>query len=131
MLNMEPWTVAKKSFKLVWRCHLLLSGLLAKGHLPRMSRQLSVADRVDNEIIPGAVHRSPGVCLMPEETPGKPQLGDRLMKRLFASNEVPFLHMRSVVLTARQEGRRKERRKGWGGFVFHRAVISLLKCNTC
>ena len=29
----------QKSFKLVWRCHQLLSGFLAKGHLPRVSRQ--------------------------------------------------------------------------------------------
>ena len=27
------------SFKLVWRCHQLLSGFLAKGHLPRVSSQ--------------------------------------------------------------------------------------------
>ena len=36
----------------------------------------------DNEMIPGTVNRSPGICLMPEENPGKPQLGDRLMKGL-------------------------------------------------
>ena len=30
---------AKKSFKLVWRCHQFLSGFLAKGHLPRVPRQ--------------------------------------------------------------------------------------------
>ena len=29
----------QKSFKLVWWCHQLLSGLLADGHLPRVSRQ--------------------------------------------------------------------------------------------
>ena len=29
----------KKIFKLVWRCHQLLSWFLAKGHLPRVSRQ--------------------------------------------------------------------------------------------
>ena len=29
----------QKSFKLMWRCHQLLSGLLAKGHLPRVSRR--------------------------------------------------------------------------------------------
>ena len=37
-------------------------------------------DKGDNEMIPGAVHRSPGICLKAEENPGKPQLGDRLMK---------------------------------------------------
>ena len=48
----------------------------------------------------GAVHRSPGICLTAEENPRKPQLGDRLMKGLcgqvIASNEVPFLKIRSV-----------------------------------
>ena len=28
----------------------------------------------DNEMIPGVVHRSPGICLTAEENPGKPQL---------------------------------------------------------
>ena len=36
----------------------------------------------DNEMIPGAVHGSPGSCLPAEETPRKPQVGDRLMKEL-------------------------------------------------
>ena len=36
----------------------------------------------DNEMILGAVHRSPGICLTTEEIPGKSQLGDRLMKGL-------------------------------------------------
>ena len=29
----------QKNFKLVWRCHQLLSGFIAKDHLPRVSRQ--------------------------------------------------------------------------------------------
>ena len=37
-------------------------------------------DKGDNEMILGAVDRSPGVCLTAEENPRKPQLGDRLMK---------------------------------------------------
>ena len=39
-------------------------------------------DKGDNEMILGAVHRSPGICLTAEENPRKPQLGDRLMKGL-------------------------------------------------
>ena len=35
LLSMEPGAAAKKSYKLMWRCHQLLSGFLAKGHLPR------------------------------------------------------------------------------------------------
>ena len=48
---------------------------------PSVTSDTSVAnDKCDNEMIPGAVHRSPGIGLKVEETPGKPQLGDRLMK---------------------------------------------------
>jgi hypothetical protein len=36
----------------------------------------------NSEIIPGAVHRSPGIFFTAEENPRKPQLGDRLMKGL-------------------------------------------------
>ena len=63
----------------MWRCHKILSGFLAKGHLPRVS---VTNDKGDNEMIPGAVHISRGICLTAEENPGKPQLGDRLLKRL-------------------------------------------------
>ena len=39
-------------------------------------------DKGDNEMIPGAVHRSPGIYHTAEENPRKPQLGDCLMKGL-------------------------------------------------
>ena len=39
-------------------------------------------DKSDNEIIPGPVHRYPGICLTAKENPRKPQLEDRLMKVL-------------------------------------------------
>jgi hypothetical protein len=60
-----------KSFKLEWRCHQLLSRSQTKGHLPRVSRQSrpSTNDKGDNEMISGAVHRSPGIYLTAEETP--------------------------------------------------------------
>ena len=35
-----PWNAARKAIKLVWQCHQLLSGFLAKGHLPQVSHQL-------------------------------------------------------------------------------------------
>ena len=38
LLFMEPWVAAKKSFKVVWRYHELLSGFLVNDHLPRVSR---------------------------------------------------------------------------------------------
>ena len=73
--SMEPCCY-QKSCKLVWRCHQLISEFLAKGHLPRMCHQsrLRANDKGDNEKIPGAVHRSPGIYLTAEENPGKPQL---------------------------------------------------------
>ena len=45
---------------------------------PRVSLQsrLSGNDKGENEMIPGAVHRSPGIYFSSEENPGKPQLGD-------------------------------------------------------
>ena len=39
-------------------------------------------DKGDNEMILGAVHRSPGNCLTVEGSPRKSQLGDRLMNAL-------------------------------------------------
>jgi hypothetical protein len=53
------------------------SGFLAKGHLPRMTRQslLSANDKGD-VMIQETLHRSPGIYLAAEENPGKPQLGD-------------------------------------------------------
>ena len=50
-------------------------------------------------MIPRAVHKSPGICHVAEETPGKPQLGDHSMKAvrpIIASNGVLYLHMGSV-----------------------------------
>jgi hypothetical protein len=34
------------------------------------------SDKGNNEMNPGAVHRSPGICPTAEENPGKPQLGE-------------------------------------------------------
>ena len=39
-------------------------------------------DKGDNEMIPEAVHISPGIYRKAEENPGKLQLGDRLRKGL-------------------------------------------------
>ena len=50
---------------------------------PSVASITSVAnDKGDNEIILGAMHRSPDICLTVEENPRKPQLGDRVMKEL-------------------------------------------------
>jgi hypothetical protein len=65
-------------------------------------------EKDDNEMILGAVHRSPGICLTAEENTRKPQLADCLMKGLYdqlsPQMETLFFHS-----TAQQEGRRKGR----------------------
>ena len=63
--------------------HRLKWGLFPPNEVSRISvaAVTSVAnDKDDNEMIRGAVHRSPGICLSAEENPGKPHLGDRLKK---------------------------------------------------
>ena len=51
--------------------------------VPSVESVTSVAnDKGDNEMILGAVHRSPGIWLTAEENPRKPQLGDSLMNGL-------------------------------------------------
>ena len=70
-------------------------------------------DKGDNVMIPGAVHRSPGICLTAEENPRKPQLGDHLMKGL-CDQSFPQIGSFSskwgrLDRTARQGGRWKER----------------------
>jgi hypothetical protein len=52
----------------------------------------SVNGKGDNEMKPGAMHRSPGIYIMAEINPRKPQL-DHLTK---ASNGVPYIQMQSV-----------------------------------
>ena len=89
---MEPRAAAKKCFKLVWWCHQLLSGFLGKDHLPRVACQsrLSANNKSDNEMIPGVMHRSPGIYLSV-----RTQL-IQAVRPVIASNEVPYLQMRSV-----------------------------------
>ena len=83
---------------------------------PSVTSVMSVAnDKGDNELIPGAAHRSPGICLTAEESSGKPQLGDRLMKGLCYQSSpqmgVTFLQMR----TMGSHGTREERKEGKDG----------------
>ena len=70
-----------------------MSGFLAEGHLSRVLR-LFANEEGDNEMIPGTVHRSPGMCLTAEENPGKTQLGNRLMKGLCGQSSP---HVRSLI----------------------------------
>ena len=73
--------------------------VLVPSQWPLAPSVTSVAtDKGDNEMIPGAVHRSPGIYLAAEKHPGKPQLEDRRwrLRSVIASNGVPFLQLRSV-----------------------------------
>ena len=83
---MELLAAAKKKIQLLWGCDQLLSGFLAKGHLPRVSRQ-SIMIRA----IPGAVHRSPDIRLTAEENPGNPDEG--VVRPVIASNAISYLQM--------------------------------------
>ena len=56
-------------------------------------------DKGDNEVKLEIVHRSPGICLMVEENPGKHNVRYRLIKALLlfiASNGVHNIQMMSV-----------------------------------
>ena len=79
--------------------------------MPLTPSVASVAkDKDDNEMIPGAVHRSPGIYLSAEENPG-----DRLIKAVravIASIGVPNLQIRLVGshnTSGMEKGRNKER----------------------
>jgi hypothetical protein len=51
-------------------------------------------DKDGNEMILGAVHRSPDICLTAEENPRRP-FDEGTLRPAIASNGVPFLQMRS------------------------------------
>ena len=63
---------------------------------PSVTSVMSVAnDKSDNEMILGALHRFPGICLTAEENPGKPQLGPRLVKGCATSHRLKWEHFPS------------------------------------
>ena len=78
---MEAWAATKKS------CKAIVAVPPAPVWVPRQ-RPLAPSftsvtnDKGDNDMIPGTVHRFSGICLIVEENPGKPQLGNRLLKGL-------------------------------------------------
>ena len=47
----------------------LVSKSIAKRNMPPVSHQphMSANDKGDNKLMPGAVYKSPGICLMAEE----------------------------------------------------------------
>ena len=66
---------------------------LANGHLPRVSCLLA-NDKGANDVEIGAVHRSLGIYLTAEESPGKPQLEDYAASHCFGWAH--YLQMMSV-----------------------------------
>ena len=78
---------------------------------PSVTSVMSVAnDKGNNEMIPGAVYRSPDNCLTAEENPGKPQLGDHFFKW---GSLLPMASAGSHSISRREkEGRKEGRRKG-------------------
>ena len=78
---MEPWATYSQK-KLLASVVVPLAPVRVPSQRPLALRVTSVMsvgnDKDDNEMIPGTVHRSPGICLTAEENPGKPELGDRL-----------------------------------------------------
>ena len=83
----------QKSFKL---CHQLLSGLLAKSHLPRVSRR-SLMIRVIMKRSRGCarIWHLPYDWGKPRKTSARRQ-SMKAMRPVIASNRVPFVQMRSV-----------------------------------
>ena len=102
----------QKIFKLVWRCHQILSGFLAKGHLSRLSQSRLSANNKGDEMIPGVVHRSPGIALQLRKTrkssARRPSM--KAVQPVIVLNGVPYLQMMSVG-SHRTSGREKERKK--------------------
>ena len=80
---MEPWAAAKNVSASVAVPPSPVRVPSQRPLAPSFAPVPSVAnDKGDNEMIPGAVYRSPGICLVAEENPGKPQEGDRMIKGL-------------------------------------------------
>ena len=72
---MEPWGLRPKKFQT--SVAVPPAPVQVPSQRPLTPSDASVTnDKDDNEIILGAVDRSPGICLTAEENPRKPQLGD-------------------------------------------------------
>ena len=103
-----PWGHGLRSKKLSVSVAVAPAPVRVPSQRPFALSVTSVAnDKGENDMIPGAVYRSPGICLTADENPGKRQQGDRLMKGLcdqcspqmgsFPANEVGIIaqHVRN------------------------------------
>ena len=112
-MSTEPWAAAKK---LSVSVAVLPAPVRVKSQRPLAPRVTSVTnDKGDNEMILGAVHKSPGICFTAEENPRKPQLGDRLMKGLCDRNRLKWGPFPPNEVGRIAEHIKKVRRKGRGG----------------
>ena len=104
----------------MWRCHQLLSGFLAEGHLPRVSRQSrrSLMIRV-------IMRWSWWLCTdllafaLPQKTSTRRPSDEGALRPVIALNGVPFLQIRSVRShspSAREKEANKERTR-WSYFI--------------
>ena len=92
---------------------------LANGHLLRVPHQsrLSTNCKGNNEMIPGAEHRSSGSYLTAEKTPENTQLGDRHMtNHRFKWGTLNTSDVGKIKRHTREGERRKQRRKGRVGY---------------
>ena len=68
-------------------------------------------DKDDNDMILGAVHKFPDICLVAEENPRQHQLGGKLMmavRPVIASNRVSYLLQLSSVESHSTSGRERK-----------------------
>ena len=81
---------------------------------------MSSNDNGDNEMIPGSVHRSPGMYLTAEENP---QLGNRITKAVrsaIVTNGVLYLQMRLVGSHSTPGRKVKRKEQGYCKFLSNR-----------
>ena len=85
-MNCCPWSHGLRPKKLLVSVAVPPAPVRVPSQRPLAPSFVSVTsvtnDKGDNEIILGAVHRSPGIVLTAEKNPRKPQLGESLMKGL-------------------------------------------------
>ena len=119
LLFMEPCDAAKKSFKLVWRCHQLLSRFLAKGQLPRLSRQSrrSLMIRVIMKWSWGLCIDLLAFALQRRKPSAKRPSDEGTLRPVIVSNGAPFIQIRSVGSHS-TSGREKERNKETTGVLW-------------
>ena len=87
---------------------------------------LSVNDKGDNDMIPGAMHRCLGIYLTGEEYPGKSRLGDHLSDLSSSQmGSLPLNEAGRITQRVRKEEGRKERKDPLSSLIPSRDVLSI------